>query len=119
MWRAHHAFIPEKRVALKFPRDDSVLAWLRREGLIQARLHHPTIVQVFGGELDGETPYIAMELVEGGDLRGALADGPLEVERTRRIARDPGGPRHGPRRRDRARRPQARERAALPERGSS
>lgn len=87
VWRAHHAFIPEKRVALKFPRDDSVLAWLRREGLIQARLHHPTIVQVFGGELDGETPYIAMELVEGGDLRGALADGPLEVERTRRIAR--------------------------------
>jgi serine/threonine protein kinase len=47
-----------------------------REGRTAARLAHPNIVQVYdAGEagFDGrETPYIVMEYVPGGDLKGLI-----------------------------------------------
>jgi eukaryotic-like serine/threonine-protein kinase len=47
-----------------------------REGRTAARLAHPNIVQVYDAgeaELDGrETPYIVMEYVPGGDLKGLI-----------------------------------------------
>jgi serine/threonine-protein kinase len=87
VWRARHGLIASRRVALKFPHDDALLAWLRREGLLQAQLDHTGVVKVLGGDLDGEAPYMVLELVEGGDLRAALAAGPLGVDRARAIAR--------------------------------
>ena len=49
---------------------------LRREALILGKLRHPNVVQVldFNVTADG-APYIAMELVEGPDLRTAMHDG--------------------------------------------
>lgn len=87
VWRGRHALLRSNFVALKFPHDDSLLAWLRREGMIQSQLASDSIVRVLGGDLEGSTPYIAMELVEGGDLRAALKGGPLDPDRVRTIAR--------------------------------
>jgi serine/threonine protein kinase len=87
VWRGRHALLRSNVAALKFPHDDSLLAWLRREGMIQSQLASDSIVKVLGGDLEGSTPYIALELVEGGDLRSALKDGPLEPDRARTIAR--------------------------------
>ena len=65
---------PRRRVALKVIRPGlitgTILKRFRRESEVLARLNHPGIAQVYevgvGGE--GRTPYIAMELVEGGGL---------------------------------------------------
>src|SRR5918995_4548141 len=47
-----------------------------REGRTAARLAHPNIVQIYDAgvaELDGrETPYIVMEYIPGGDLKGLI-----------------------------------------------
>ncbi len=50
----------------------------QREAEISARLNHPNIVTVFDvGDEPGIGPYIAMEHVEGEDLRDRLRRGPL------------------------------------------
>jgi len=53
-----------------------------------ARISHPNVVTVFDtNERDGE-PFIIMECLSGATLAGPLADGPLPLERVRRIALD-------------------------------
>jgi serine/threonine-protein kinase len=39
-----------------------------REGRAAARIRHPHVVQVFALGTEGDTPYLAMELLEGGSL---------------------------------------------------
>jgi len=62
---------------------------LEREARAMARLGaHAHVVTVFDvGEEDGR-PFIVSEFVGGGDLRGALRNGPLAPERVVAIARD-------------------------------
>lgn len=79
-----------RQVALKFLlRDDPVAAErMLREARAQARVDHPNVCQVYEvGELDGR-PYIAMQLVEGEDLRTAARSMTLEqkVQVVRKIA---------------------------------
>lgn len=85
VWSARHPLV-EARVALKLPHDEHT-AWLRREGLLQARIDHPRVVRVVGGQLEGPRPHVAFELIEGGSLRASLAEGPLDPGRARPIAR--------------------------------
>ncbi len=57
----------------------------RDEAHAVARLHHPNIVQIHDvGEADG-VPFFSMELVEGGNLKDRLADGPLDINEAIRI----------------------------------
>jgi serine/threonine protein kinase len=44
------------------------------------RLHHPNVVQVYEAGSDRGFPFLAMELVEGGDLKQRLAAGPLAAD---------------------------------------
>jgi serine/threonine protein kinase len=43
-----------------------------REGRAAARIRHPHVVQVFALGTDGDTPYLAMELLDGGNLSELL-----------------------------------------------
>lgn len=49
------------------------VARFRREARAAARLTHPGLVSVFDQGLDGETSYLTMEYVSGGNLRHRLA----------------------------------------------
>ncbi len=73
-----------RRVALKllfrrFAEDPDFVERFRREASSAAALNHPNVVQVFDrGEWDG-TYYIAMELLEGRNLKDIVREyGPLE-----------------------------------------
>ncbi|MBX3466838.1 MAG: serine/threonine protein kinase [Planctomycetes bacterium] len=54
-----------------------------------ARLRHPNIVAVHEVDRDGATWFLAMDLIEGGSLRGrVLRDGPLPLRQAAALARD-------------------------------
>lgn len=72
--------ILERRVALKTIRKDllhagdtsetqSMLQRFRREAQAAARLHHPNVVVVYDYAEEGDTVFIAMELVRGKELK--------------------------------------------------
>src|SRR5665648_33818 len=61
------------------------IARFRREARAAARLTHPGLVGVLDQGVDGETSYLAMEYVEGTNLRHRLADGPMAVGDALRI----------------------------------
>lgn len=57
-----------------------------REAQATAQFNHPHIVTIFAsGEVDSH-PYVALEYLEGGDLRRRLQDGPLSVDEAIRTA---------------------------------
>ncbi|MFB9954054.1 Stk1 family PASTA domain-containing Ser/Thr kinase [Cellulomonas denverensis] len=63
------------------------VARFRREARAAARLTHPGLVSVFDQGLDGETSYLTMEYVPGGNLRTRLAaEGALTVEESLDLA---------------------------------
>jgi hypothetical protein len=65
--------------------DDDAVRRFQREARVAASLSHPNLVRVYGsGEADG-THYIAMELVEGENLRQRLKRGPLPMEDAVRV----------------------------------
>ncbi|MBI3892274.1 MAG: serine/threonine protein kinase, partial [Candidatus Wallbacteria bacterium] len=47
-------------------------ARFEREAKVQARLDHPNLLRVLDAGFAGDTPYLVMELVEGGSLRDRL-----------------------------------------------
>ncbi len=81
-----------KEVALKLlskalSANDAAKAGFRREGETALGITHPNVVRVHDlGEWAGR-PYLYMEFVEGGTLRGALAQGPLGLDRALAIAK--------------------------------
>jgi hypothetical protein len=70
-------------VALKVLRKErlgsvDLVSRFRREALASARLQHPNIVQVHEADLEGDTPYLAMEYVPGITLQKLVEEkGPL------------------------------------------
>jgi len=67
----------ERTVALKvmhphLAQDDEFVSRFIREARAAARLSHPNVVAVFDQGTDGETVFLAMELVEGRTLRDLL-----------------------------------------------
>ena len=51
-----------------------------REIQLQARLHHPNIVELYNAVRDGDSIALIMEFVEGDSLQRLLATGPLPVD---------------------------------------
>ena len=61
----------------------------RREARSAARLTHPGLVAVYDQGIDGETSYLTMEYIDGGNLRRLLTEeGPLVVDDALRILED-------------------------------
>ena len=85
----------------------------QREMRALATLHHPGLVALHDGGVEDGRPFIVTDLVEGPTLAERLEAGPLDPDEVL-AHRRPAGRRAGPRapRRDRAPRPQARQRAA-------
>jgi serine/threonine protein kinase len=74
-------------VALKFlaptlADNPDVVARFAREIVMLTRLDHPAIVRVRGHGTHDGTPWFAMDLVEGSDLRARMARGPLPPPET-------------------------------------
>jgi serine/threonine-protein kinase len=76
VWVARHLELGTD-AAVKFQKDPDasqpIQDRFRREARLLARLRHPSVVQVFDFGVDAGMPYIAMELLEGEDLRKRLA----------------------------------------------
>ncbi len=92
VYLAEHILLGRQR-ALKFisselSQDATFLRRFRREAQAATQLQHPNVVQVVDlDQSEDGSPYMAMEFVEGPDLRHALAAGALPVERALAIAR--------------------------------
>ncbi len=92
VYLAEHIMLDRLR-ALKFisselSQDVAFLRRFRREAQAAIELRHPNIVEVVDlDQAEDGSPYIAMEYVEGPDLRHELARGVLPVERAVTIAR--------------------------------
>ena len=66
-------------------------ARFRREARAQSRVQSRHVVAIYDQDFDGETPFIAMEYVEGKDLAELLkAEGALPWSRVLRVARELG-----------------------------
>jgi serine/threonine protein kinase/predicted Zn-dependent protease len=82
----------ERRVALKvLPAglrvDQRSVVRFRREARVIAKLRHPNIVAIYATGVEGGTPYIAMEFVEGETLDKVLArKRPARAEDSRSLA---------------------------------
>jgi serine/threonine-protein kinase len=92
VYLAEHIMLGRLR-ALKFisselSRDATFLRRFRREAQAAVELQHPNIVQVMDlDQAEDGSPYIAMEYVDGPDLRHALTGEAFPVERALAIAR--------------------------------
>jgi serine/threonine-protein kinase len=90
VYLAEHLLLGRQR-ALKFissdlSQDPRALKRFRREAQATIELRSPYIVQMFDLEqAEDGTPYIAMEYVEGPDLRHVLSTGALTVQRALNI----------------------------------
>ncbi|HNN91526.1 MAG TPA: serine/threonine-protein kinase, partial [Pseudomonadota bacterium] len=60
-----------KRILPKFTGDEESVRMFIDEARLVAKLHHPNIVQIFDFDKEGDRYYLAMELIEGRDLRQA------------------------------------------------
>jgi tetratricopeptide (TPR) repeat protein len=62
--------------------DPRIREYFLREARAVAQLIHPNIVTLFDAGLEGTSPYLVMELVEGDDLRTQLQKSRLEIKET-------------------------------------
>ena len=90
VWRATDTSL-NRDVAIKilpqaFAGDADRLARFEREAKLLASLNHPNIASVYGLHQDGDTRFLAMELVEGEDLQRQLERGPIPVDQAIDIA---------------------------------
>jgi serine/threonine-protein kinase len=76
------ATVALKFLAPAFADNPDVIARFAREIDMLARLEHPAIVRVLAHGTQDGTPWFAMALVEGSDLRARIATGPLAPAET-------------------------------------
>lgn len=94
LWIAHHLQL-DSAVAIKFmdpafARSADARGRFEREAKACARLKSPHIVQVHDYGIEGETPYIVMELLEGEDLGTRLRRGLLPLSAAASVAHQIG-----------------------------
>ncbi|MFD0362529.1 Stk1 family PASTA domain-containing Ser/Thr kinase [Nocardia sp. GCM10030253] len=71
----------------KFAADPQFLSRFEFEARAVAKLKHPSLVAVYDQGVDGEHPFLIMELVEGGTLRELLRErGPMPPHAARAVA---------------------------------
>ncbi|WP_439951756.1 Stk1 family PASTA domain-containing Ser/Thr kinase [Nocardia harenae] len=71
----------------RFAADPQFLARFEFEARSVAKLKHPSLVAVYDQGVDGEHPFLIMELVEGGTLRELLRErGPMPPHAVRAVA---------------------------------
>jgi eukaryotic-like serine/threonine-protein kinase len=75
-----------KVLAAAVANDAYRLARFKREAHLLAALNHPHIAAIYGFEEAEGTPFLALELVEGEDLKQRLARGALPLEETLEVA---------------------------------
>ncbi len=69
VWKAEHAQIPGKYVAIKIPMRPESTELLNKEAVFQHQLEHPNIVRTVGLNTQNDPPYFIMEFVDGKNLR--------------------------------------------------
>src|SRR5688572_21725119 len=74
VWKAEHAQISGKYVAIKIPTSPEGMDYLRQEAVFQHELDHPNIVKTIGLDTKHDPPYFIMEYVEGRNLRELMAE---------------------------------------------
>ena len=61
-----------------------------QEGRAVGALNHPNIMTIYDADIDGPTPYVVTELLEGKTLRSLISDGSITtrkaIEYTKQIA---------------------------------
>jgi WD40 repeat protein/serine/threonine protein kinase/DNA-binding winged helix-turn-helix (wHTH) protein len=94
----HRALQPQvdREVAIKVVRpqfvdDPDFIRRFEVEAQLVARLEHPHIVPLYDYWREPGGAFIVMRLLRGGSLRDALADGPLELDRTLAVVDQVGG----------------------------
>jgi len=86
LYEARHVLLG-LRLAVKRPppslsNDEVVRARFRNEARYAARIRHPNVIRIHDYGVEGESPYLVMELLEGAPLSAVLAsEGPLPVLR--------------------------------------
>ncbi len=90
VYKAHDTKL-DRMVALKcFPvRDSGAEPGTERylhEARAASKINHPHISHVYEVDESGDIAFIAMEFVEGGNLRSRIRSGPMELRSTLRIA---------------------------------
>jgi serine/threonine-protein kinase len=91
VWLARDTTL-ERDVAIKtLPAADDEDAATRKERFVRearaaSALNHPNIITIYEINTDQDVDFIAMEYVEGRTLADLLQQGPLPIERVRRIA---------------------------------
>lgn len=85
VWRAHDESaghdVAVKVLNVRSAADEAHAERFQREARVAASLGHRHIVGVLDTGVSYGRPYVTMPLMEGGDLRAALADGPLSAKR--------------------------------------
>src|SRR5262245_38966677 len=76
VWKAHDPvldrYVAIKTIAGEMSSDEMLRTRFLREAQSAARLNHPNIIKVFDFGEEGGTLYMAMELLEGDDLKKAI-----------------------------------------------
>jgi serine/threonine-protein kinase len=90
VWRAVDTAL-DREVAIKvlpagMANQPDRLSRFEREAKLLASLNHPNIAGIHGIHQVDDTPFLAMELVEGQDLQQRLKDGRLSLRRTLEVA---------------------------------
>ena len=74
VWKAEHAQLRGKFVAIKIPTSPEAMDCLKQEAVFQHELDHPNIVRTIGLNTQNDPPYFMMEYVEGKNLRQLMLD---------------------------------------------
>ena len=112
VFRAHdpvlNRAVAVKRISAGLDADEMVRKRFQREAQSAALLSHPNIITVYELGIEGDQLFMAMELLDGVDLKHAISCAPDDPRREdRRGAADLRGPGLRPRPRHRPPRPQA------------
>jgi tRNA A-37 threonylcarbamoyl transferase component Bud32 len=75
-----------KRITAGLDVDETVRRRFRREAEAAAKLAHPNIITVYEAGLEGEQLYLAMELLDGVDLKHALAARAMSLDEKLAVA---------------------------------
>lgn len=76
------------QTAARSPSDTDHVQRLFQEARAQARVNHPNVVHIYFVGREGDTPFLAMELVHGPSLAEKLEDGPLAFGEVVRLSLD-------------------------------